>query len=241
MPWHKAVRRRDAVEAPPAGRAPEDSPRERVVRAIVTGLYQGKYRPGDRLVEARLTEEYGVSRGPIREAFNRLSAMGIVTLNPERGAQIRVLTAAEAADILVVVQNLLGLCAQLAAERIHQPGAAKKLRAAQARLLSHNPESRSLEHARARDGLYAVLMEIAGNLEVRRVLATMQTHLIRVQFGPHMQALDRERHEDYRAIAEAVLRADAVAARAAARAHVAHALKAMQKMAKTQRSDDLEC
>ena len=58
------------------------SPRERVVRDLIRGLYEGRYKPGQRLIEAQLTATYGISRGPVREALNRLAASGIVVLTP---------------------------------------------------------------------------------------------------------------------------------------------------------------
>jgi len=63
-----------------------------VVDAIVSGIRLGRFVPGQKLVEADLTESIGVSRGPVREALKRLAAEGIVSLTRHRGAYIRVLT-----------------------------------------------------------------------------------------------------------------------------------------------------
>ena len=80
---------------------PPSSP-ELIFREIVQGLYNGTYVPGQRLVEVDLTQRWGVSRGTVREALNRLAAEGIVVLNRHRGAAIRVLNRAEMQDILAV-------------------------------------------------------------------------------------------------------------------------------------------
>ena len=82
---------------------------EMVIRAITEGLYSGRYAPGQRLVEADLTREYGISRGSVREALSRLAADGIVTLNRHRGAQIRSLTRKEALDVLNLLEILVGI------------------------------------------------------------------------------------------------------------------------------------
>ena len=91
-----------------------------IFREIVQGLYKGGYVPGQRLVEADLTARWNVSRGTVREALNRLSAEGIVTLSRHRGATIRVLDPIEMRDILDVLELMIGMAARLAARRIDQ-------------------------------------------------------------------------------------------------------------------------
>src|SRR5262249_61983917 len=48
----------------------------------------GRYKPGERLVEDRLSADLGVSRIPVREALRLLSAEGVVALPPRRGASV---------------------------------------------------------------------------------------------------------------------------------------------------------
>jgi len=56
---------------------------EAVVRRLII---DGVFAPGQRLNEAELSQSLGISRSPLREAFQRLSKEGIVTLIPNRGA-----------------------------------------------------------------------------------------------------------------------------------------------------------
>jgi DNA-binding GntR family transcriptional regulator len=93
-------------------RSPDEGPRDYIVREIVSGLYDGRYEPGERLLESDLTAAYAASRGPVREALNRLSVMGIIVLVPQRGAQVRRLSIGEAIDMLEVVRALVGVSAR---------------------------------------------------------------------------------------------------------------------------------
>src|ERR1700722_14934445 len=95
---------------------------DRVVEAITDGIRAGRFVPGQRLLEADLTHDLRVSRGPVREALTRLSAEGIVTLTLHRGAYIRALQREEAKKILLVLEVLTGLAANLAASRINEEG-----------------------------------------------------------------------------------------------------------------------
>lgn len=175
-----------------------------------------------------MTEAYGVSRGPVREALNRLAAMGVVELTLQRGAQVRHLTVSEAINILVVVQGLVGIGARLAAERIDTPGAAEQLEQAYANLTQHDNSSGTAAYATARDVFYAAINAIANNAELSRILPNVQIHLIRVQFRAIMRTVDRRRHRDYHDILKAVLSGNAKAAERAARAHIARSINALK-------------
>src|ERR1700722_14737920 len=101
---------------------------DRVVEAITDGIRAGRFVPGQRLLEADLTHDLSVSRGPVREALKRLAAEGIVTLTRHRGAYIRALQREEAKKILLVLEVLTGLAASLAAHEINAPGNRQRMR-----------------------------------------------------------------------------------------------------------------
>ncbi len=185
-----------------------DSPRERIVDDIVRGLYEGRYNPGQRLVEAKLTDHYGTSRGPVREALNRLSAMGVVELHPRKGGQVRTLTIDDALDMMIVVQGLMRVAGRYAATRIHLPGAADRLNEAYTNLIGFGASSSEPEYALARDQFYSVITDLSGNKELRRIVPSVQIHLVRVQFRKLTANLDRRRHTGYEKIVDAILSGD---------------------------------
>ena len=80
-------------------------------------IVEGDYRPGERLVEQRVAEELEVSRTPVREAFRMLQAEGVVVAEPNRGARVRSLTAADVSDVYELRARLEAMAAELAAER----------------------------------------------------------------------------------------------------------------------------
>lgn len=198
--------------------------REAVVRDIITGLYDGRYEPGQRLQEAQLTAAYGISRGPVREALNALSAMGIVDLRPQRGAQVRVLGIEEAIDTLIVAQTLIGLSAHLAATRAHLSSHRERLVKSLDTLLGFDVEAGGADFAIARDSFYASITAMSANLELRRVLPTVRIHLIRVQFRSALREYERRSRRDYRRIADAILAGRPREAETAARTHVGRAI-----------------
>src|SRR5437867_6666691 len=91
------------------------SPRSRQVseqiRAMILG---GHLKPGERLVEDKLSAELGVSRVPVREALLALSAQGLVHIEPRRGATVAEITPKAVAELVEVRALLEGLNAKLA-------------------------------------------------------------------------------------------------------------------------------
>ncbi len=61
---------------------------DQVADAIIGALADGALKPGQRLIEADIAADLGVSRLPVREAFKTLATRGIVELNLYRGARI---------------------------------------------------------------------------------------------------------------------------------------------------------
>jgi DNA-binding GntR family transcriptional regulator len=209
---------------------PDDglSPRRVIVRDIIKGLYEGRYVPGQRLVEVDLTSQYGASRGPVREALNWLSAQGIVVLAPQRGAQIRKLTLAEAIDVLVAVDPLIGTAARLASTNSATSGVARGLKKALSQLIAFSPSDGSPEAAHARDRFYGELVRAGGNFELARIMPGVLVHLVRVQYRQHLQAADPTRHEDYEEILREVLAPRPSKAESAARKHVGRSIAALR-------------
>jgi DNA-binding GntR family transcriptional regulator len=76
--------------------------RQAIVRAILTDIFHGKYRAGQRLVTEALANRFGVSHTPIREALIELGGSGVVNLLPNRGAVVRKVTARDVREVLQV-------------------------------------------------------------------------------------------------------------------------------------------
>jgi DNA-binding GntR family transcriptional regulator len=88
---------------------------DEVVDAVRDRIVRGELGPGLRIPQQALAETLGVSRTPLREAFQRLEADGWVRLRARRGAEVRPLTATEAEGIFGMRVVLETAAARLAA------------------------------------------------------------------------------------------------------------------------------
>jgi DNA-binding GntR family transcriptional regulator len=101
--------------------ARRDSP---VADQIREGIHSGRFVPGQRLIEADLTQEFSVSRSKLREAFRRLEADRLIEIRKNRGAAVRGISRKEVVDTLVV----LGAVALTIVETVAQRAPARTVR-----------------------------------------------------------------------------------------------------------------
>ena len=194
---------------------------DRVVEAITDGIRAGRFVPGQRLIEADLTHNLKVSRGPVREALKRLSAEGIVTLTLHRGAYIRALQREESKKILMVLEVLTGLAAQLAASEIENDGNKRRMREAYEHLKQIHESGGVVSYLDERRNFYDTVIEIGGNEQVARILPTMQIHLLRMQFRSYWSPEENAgRFHDYLLITQAIIEGDAKKAEKQMRMHI---------------------
>ncbi|MGE0241146.1 MAG: GntR family transcriptional regulator [Parvibaculaceae bacterium] len=78
----------------------------------------GRYRAGDRLIPEDIAAELGMSRMPVREAFQRLAAEGLVVVRPNRGCIVAGLSLDEIYETFEIRSVLEGLAVRLAMPRI---------------------------------------------------------------------------------------------------------------------------
>jgi len=73
--------------------------RERLVAVLRAAILEATLPPGTRLVETKLAERLGVSRGPLREAIAQLVEEGLLVQVPYRGAVVQTLSVADVRQI----------------------------------------------------------------------------------------------------------------------------------------------
>ncbi|MGO9027296.1 MAG: GntR family transcriptional regulator [Acidimicrobiales bacterium] len=95
--------------------------RSRAARELRDRVLTGRLHPGDRLDLDEITEEFGISRTPVREALLELSYEGLVTVAPRSGITVIGITPEDAVDNFAVLAALAGKAAEWASSRITGP------------------------------------------------------------------------------------------------------------------------
>jgi DNA-binding GntR family transcriptional regulator len=195
---------------------------ETVIAAITDGVKEGRYAPGQRLVEADLTAELGISRGPLREALGRLAAEGVLEIEPYRGAVVRRLSREDVQDLFQVREVLEGEAARLAASRIDQGENRQRLEHEIAVVDGFRARGDTFTYMDENDRFHELIVELSGSRLLARLIPQLQVHAFRLLFrrmaleDTAMENSIRE-HDD---VTAAILAGNTKAAERAMRVHV---------------------
>ena len=133
------------------------------------------YPPGAKLSEARLAEELGYGRSPIRTAFSRLQAEGWIDVSPQSGTYVKALTEKEIEDIFET-RLLLETHVTRAAARNMDAEQLRRLRVAFRRLAPRGAgdERDALDDFNELDSTFhATIYSAAGNSLVAGILVNL--------------------------------------------------------------------
>ncbi|WP_029354380.1 GntR family transcriptional regulator [Bosea sp. 117] len=191
-----------------------------IARALEDDILRGARKPGDRLDERQLAEEFDVSRTPIREAIQRLVASGLVTVRGRSGAIVAELSVAELLDGFTVVANLEALAAAQAARRA-LPEHHRLLVEAHERCVDAARRSDVQAFFNANNDFHDTIAQISQNRVLQDLLraATLKTSPYRhyVTYRPGRMSSSIPEHQ---AILDAIVAGDSLAASQRMQGHV---------------------
>ncbi|UUT34674.1 GntR family transcriptional regulator [Microbacterium elymi] len=191
-------------------------------RTLREAILDGVLAPDVWLREVAVSEALGVSRTPIREAFNRLEEEGLVARTPGVGAQVTRLSFEDMSAVYQVRGSLESLAADYATRQGHPEHLAQFDRL-HARMTAAAAAFDLSEFSRANVEFHHLLSVAADNAYLSRLLSTVEVAIRR--FGT--RSLSQERMDavlgEHGAIIEAMHAGDAERAGEAAAAHAARA------------------
>ena len=185
-----------------------------IARALRRAISDGTFAPGDQLGEAALARSLGVSRGPLREAMQRLTQEGLLVSHRNRGLFVAELTPDAVADMYLLRTTVETAALDRVLESGRGAEAAAALDAAVDVMAGLAGEPRSAAMVAADLDFHHALVEAARSPRLSRVHETvlvetsMCLHAMR---GTYTDA--KARLSEHRAIADAVRVSDAVTAR----------------------------
>ncbi len=204
---------------------------DQLIEHLRDGILERRYAPGQRLIEADLTHDLRVSRGPLREAFRRLSAEGLLELVPNRGAVVRRLTLKETVELFQIRTALESLAVRLVAENIDRDDNRRRFEAASAAIWDDTPRPPGPAYHEENRLFHQTILDLCGNVQLAKVSQQMQLPLIMLQLSGHMDpAMYADSVKEHRRIATAILAGNADAAEKAMRAHLGRASKLVEDM-----------
>ncbi|MEW5991061.1 MAG: GntR family transcriptional regulator [Chloroflexota bacterium] len=224
---------------------PIDPAQRSTLGAMVTDqlrdhVIHGRFRPGTILGEVVLAEQFGVSRGPIREALLRLVQEGLLRREPRRGISVPRLAASDIVDVYGAREAIEG--AALAVALAGDPASlVADLRAIVAEMRAAEARSDWLAVADLDMAFHRRIVEATESPRLARLYASVLgetlTYFNMIARTPGRERLVTEHHE----LAEIIATGDVEAYRRALGEHLADSVERLIRQARAQEaahSDD---
>jgi DNA-binding GntR family transcriptional regulator len=202
-----------------------------VVHHLREGILQGRYAPGQRLIEADLTHELGISRGPLREALRRLSADNLLEIIPNRGAIVRRLSMREMLELFAIRIALESHAAREATNALADPATRARFETEIRPIWAKAKRAPGPGYIAENKSFHQALIRATDNERLLALTTQMQLPLIMFQLnGMLTEANIAASVIEHRAIATAMLDGDAETAAERARAHLERARNVARDM-----------
>lgn len=194
-----------------------------IYESLRDAVCDGILKPGYRLREVALAQQFRVSSTPIREALRRLDHEGLVTLEPRRGAVVTQPVLRDVTDLLEV-REVLGVAGVRAAalRAAGNPARVEEVEAVLAEAEASVAAGDQRTFFRCDVRFHVAINRIGGNDAIRRLDEVVQRQIHQARRSTARFAPDRmaESHKEHQAIFEAIMTGDPDTAEAAFRHHV---------------------
>jgi DNA-binding GntR family transcriptional regulator len=185
-----------------------ESLRIKLYNQIRDDITYGKLSPGERLVEAKLAEQYQSSRSPIREALRQLESEGLLTFERNKGISVSKLSINQVDEIYKVRWVLESYAAHQMAERATKKQV-ENLKSLQKKLRKAAKHFNLLDWLHNNALFHQFLIMNSGNSNLTQILdglirRTYRYHYIIIRIPGHFDSYLK----DHEGIIEALEKAD---------------------------------
>ena len=196
----------------------------RIADVLREQIISGELSPGRRIAQEEVASSLGVSRTPIREAFQLLAAEGWVRTKPRTGVEVTSLSSDEVQDIAVMRLLAEPYAAGLNAQ-VHDEGCEEDAQSLAGQQIPSHDEHSWFDRVESVNRQFHFLIygmldgQLPGLLE-----SSIRLHWDRFARYRRLrwaeESLIRRSHEQHQAILEAWMKRDAVATQHAVAAHI---------------------
>lgn len=196
------------------------------LREMIT---RGELSPGERLNERLLTERFGISRTPLREAIKILSAEGLVKLLPNRGATVTTITRADAEDMFQVMAVLEALGGELACQRASEKDL-DEIKGLHRQMRGFFEEGELADYFELNQKIHQKIIDCAGNVELTDAYRRIS---VRIRRARYMANFSRPRWseamDEHERILEALIARDSDRLKSLLAQHLANKSQVIQE------------
>jgi DNA-binding GntR family transcriptional regulator len=179
---------------------------EHIVEDLEQKIIARTLKPGQRIIEESLCKAFGVSRSPVREAFQILESRGFVVREPRKGISVARITPQEAEDIYRIRASLEGLALALAVRK-QTPALLKKLKEIQAKMIQASEDGNVKAYNQFNQRFHELIVNACGNQRLIQLIGNFDKQTMRYRLAishtPAWMANSTRIHEAMLAVFEA--------------------------------------
>lgn len=194
-----------------------------VFDALYEAVVSAKLPPGSKVSEAEIARQLGVSRQPVRDAFFRLSDLGLLSIRPQRATVITQISL-RAVSNAVFTRTAL----EVACVRAAMAAAPEVLVADLESHLARQADARTIDrhefHA-LDEAFHECICSVAGHAHVWSLIRAQKAHLDRIRFLTLSEKRQGLVVDEHAAIVSAIRAQDVALAEQRLRAHIADVLR----------------
>ena len=201
---------------------------DQVFERLEEEILGGRYQPGELLTEAKLTEDLGVSRTPVREALRRLEQEHIIEIS-QKGILVLGVSQKDLEDILEIRSRIEGLAAYMAALNITNEQL-EELREAVDLQEFYVPKKDAVRINVMDSKFHRLIYRFSGSVPLYDTLMPLHKKVLKYRKASVENEV-RSAHslQEHRAIFDAIAAHDAPLAEERMKAHIANAKAFIQK------------
>lgn len=201
-----------------------------VTARLREAIVNGRFQPSERLIEMELAGLLATNRTNVRTALAQLEQEGLVVREANRGARVRLVSHEDAIEITQARGALEAFVAGLAAARARREDRAR-LRALLEEMREAVEAGDLIAYSKTNGSLHAEILRIAGHRTVAKLLANLNSQVVRFQYRsillPGRSRRSLAEHEE---IVAAICAGDVEAAERSMAAHLRAAAEALREV-----------
>jgi DNA-binding GntR family transcriptional regulator len=196
------------------------------VSRIENMILTGAFKPRERLIEAALSEMFGVSRYTVRDAFKVLETKGLVTVTPFRGVVVSELGQQEVEEIFVIRAALEQVALRLSTQNTTSADI-KVLRKMVKKIEEAHHDDDFAAMVAADTNFHDYVFQMSRNKTLRRMINDLRNrcHIIRYSAWSSPNILQQVM-EEHRLIVDAIEARDVVTLNGLSEKHISHGKEA---------------
>jgi len=149
---------------------------DKIAADLEQKIFAGKLKPGQRIIEDPICQAFGVSRSPVREAFQILENRGLVVREPRKGISVAKIERQEAENYYRIRYVLEGLAVWLAVRK-QTPELVEKLKKLHAKMIDTSVTGNHSTYRRLNEQFHALIINACGSPQLIQMIHTLRRQM----------------------------------------------------------------